>query len=160
IRVVSPPPPPEPPPEPAPALEPTPPRPIPHERPRQRPAPLSARDVPPKDLPPPDRPPVEGEVSATPVFGVTMDSTSQAGRGPSMPIGNSARGPIARPDAPAAPKPLAAPVAAYEVTTMPLPQGNCAGKYTEEAKLAAIEGTVVLDLIVGENGRVRDVQVV
>ena len=43
---------------------------------------------------------------------------------------------------------------------MPLPQGRCAGKYTEEAKQAALEGTVVLDLVVGENGRARDIQIV
>ena len=43
---------------------------------------------------------------------------------------------------------------------MPLPQGRCVGKYTEEAKRAAIEGTVVLDLIVSETGRARDIHVV
>jgi protein TonB len=46
------------------------------------------------------------------------------------------------------------------VTTMPLPQGRCIGQYTDEAKRAAVEGTVVLDLVVGEDGRVREVQVV
>jgi hypothetical protein len=54
----------------------------------------------------------------------------------------------------------AVPVAAYEVTKMPLPQGRCVGKYTEEAKQAAIEGTVVLDLVVGADSRVREVRVV
>ena len=53
-----------------------------------------------------------------------------------------------------------APVPAYQVTTMPLPQGRCVGKYTEEAKRAAIEGTVILDLIVSETGRTRDIHVV
>jgi TonB family protein len=43
---------------------------------------------------------------------------------------------------------------------MPLPRGDCAGKYTEEAKAAALEGTVVLDLVISENGRVREVSVV
>lgn len=52
------------------------------------------------------------------------------------------------------------PVAAYEVTTMPLPQGRCEGKYTDDAKQAALEGTVVLDLVVGADGRVRQVHVV
>jgi protein TonB len=55
---------------------------------------------------------------------------------------------------------LAAPVPAYEVTTMPLPQGRCEGKYTPDAMRAAIEGTVILDVIVSETGRVRDVHVV
>jgi periplasmic protein TonB len=43
---------------------------------------------------------------------------------------------------------------------MPLPQGRCIGKYTDEAKRAAIEGTVILDLIVSETGRARDIRVV
>jgi protein TonB len=34
------------------------------------------------------------------------------------------------------------------------------GRYTEEAKQAAIEGTVVLDLVVGANGHVSEVHVV
>jgi TonB family protein len=89
-----------------------------------------------------------------------MESTSQAGSGPAMPVGNSVRAPAKREAAPAAAPALAPPVPAYEVTTMPLPQGRCAGRYTEEAKSAAIEGTVVLDLVVGENGRVREVSVV
>jgi protein TonB len=158
IRVVAPPPPLEEPPP-----EPTQPQPktetVPHERPRARPTPAAAHDVVPKDVPPAERPPTVGD-STTPVFGVTMESTSEAGGGPSLPIGNA--GPSARPRAPteAAPQALAPPVAAYEVTTMPLPQGRCSGKYTDEAKHAAIEGTVVLDLVVGETGRVREVHVV
>ena len=43
---------------------------------------------------------------------------------------------------------------------MPLPKGRCTGEYTEEARQAAIEGTVVLDLVVGEDGVVRDIVVV
>jgi TonB family protein len=43
---------------------------------------------------------------------------------------------------------------------MPLPIGRCSGKYTNEARAAGIEGTVVLDLVVGEDGRVRDITVV
>lgn len=35
--------------------------------------------------------------------------------------------------------PLAEPVAAVEVTKMPLPQGRCAGDYTEEARAAATD---------------------
>jgi protein TonB len=161
IRVISPPPPAEPPPEPEPDKEVAPPPPVPHERPRARPVVAATHDVVPKDVPPPDRPPVTGDVTETPVFGVTMESTSQAGKGPAMPIGNSARPSAPRKDDDsAAARPLAAPVAIYEVTKMPLPLGRCAGTYTEEAKQAAIEGTVVLDLIVSETGRVRDVKVV
>jgi TonB family protein len=43
---------------------------------------------------------------------------------------------------------------------MPLPRGRCAGKYTEEARAAATEGVVVLDLIVDEHGRARDITAV
>ena len=160
VRVISPPPPPEPPPEAKPPPEPEAPKPVPRERPRSRPSVAAVHDVIPRDVPPPDRPPAPGDVTTTPVFGVSMESTSQAGAGPALPVGNSARPSQARSDQPTAVKPLAAPVAAYEVTTMPLPQGRCAGKYTEEAKQAAIEGTVVLDLIVDEKGRAREVQVV
>jgi periplasmic protein TonB len=53
------------------------------------------------------------------------------------------------------------PVAnAYEVTTMPMPQGRCEGKYTPEALSAAIEGTVILDVIVDGNGHVDEVRIV
>jgi TonB family protein len=100
---------------------------------------------------------VAQESSAPPVFGVTMESTSQAGSS-SAPVGNTTN-----PQAPAGPapaKPASAPVAAYEVTKMPLPQGRCSGKYTEEARAAALEGTVVLDLIVDEQGHARDIKVV
>jgi TonB family protein len=43
---------------------------------------------------------------------------------------------------------------------MPLPQGRCTGKYTDAAREAAIEGVVVLDVIVDETGRTRDITVV
>ena len=158
IRVITPPPDPEPPPEPVRAPE-VPPK-VAHERPRARVAPIATQAPPPKDLTPPPElpPPTAGD--ATPVFGVSMESTSQAGSGPAMPVGNTPR-PTPAPHAGAdAARAAVTPVPAYQVTTMPLPQGRCQGRYTEEAKLAAIEGTVVLDLIVDERGKVRDVQVV
>ncbi|HEY4186005.1 MAG TPA: energy transducer TonB [Polyangia bacterium] len=163
VRVVAPPPPlPAPEPEAPKPAEPVAPPPVVHERPRARPISAPSRDVHPRDTPPPEHPPLAGEATTTtPIFGVTMESTSQAGSGPAMPIGNSARPQAQRPVAgPAAVAALAQPVAAYEVTTMPLPQGRCIGKYTDEAKQAALEGTVVLDLVVGENGRARDIHVV
>jgi TonB family protein len=160
IRVVAPPPP-EPPPEP-PQPTPPPPRAVPHEPPRVRPT--RAPAPPPPATPPPESPPPEPTpgtgASTTPVFGVTMESTSQAGSGPALPVGNSVRPSARREVGPVAAPALAPPVPAYEVTTMPLPQGRCAGRYTDEARAAAIEGTVVLDLVVGENGRVREVSVV
>jgi TonB family protein len=84
---------------------------------------------------------------------------AQAGSGPALPIGNTGLPTKHDQGAPAA-QPLPAPVQAYEVTTMPLPQGRCSGRYTEEARKAGVEGTVVLDLVVGQDGRVREVRVV
>jgi protein TonB len=43
---------------------------------------------------------------------------------------------------------------------MPLPRGGCAGKYTDAAREAGIEGVVVLDLVVDADGRARDITVV
>jgi protein TonB len=158
IRVVSPPPSLEPPPEP-PRPTPLAPRPVPHERARARPTPEAPHDPVPRESPPPEPAPSAG-AATTPVFGVTMESTSQAGSGPAMPVGNSARATGTRAVAPGVAKPLAPPVPAYEATNMPLPKGRCVAKYNEAALAAAIEGTVVLDLVVDENGRVREAKVV
>ncbi len=95
-------------------------------------------------------------------FGVSMSSTSQGGSGPGMqtgdtldPSGNArtvskekvakAGGGKAVPD--------------YQATRKPLPQGRCAGKYTEEAKAAGVEGQVKLALTVDADGKVKDIQV-
>ena len=157
VRVVEPPPPePEPPPPPEPVKPPEPPRQVVHERPQPR-APEVKRDVAPVDTPPTDTP-ATTDTTTTPVFGVTMQSTSQAGSGPAMPVGNTTK--PAPTGAGAAVKPLLEPVAAVEVTRMPLPLGRCSGKYTDEARAAAVEGVVVLDLIVDEHGRARDITVV
>ena len=158
IQPAVPDPPPEPvkPPEPA---KPEPAKPEVHERPRAREPVAQHRDVPPVDTPPVDHPPTTTDTTQTPVFGVTMESTSQAGTGPALPVGNTTR--AAPTQTAAGPvRPLAEPVAAVEVTRMPLPQGRCAGKYTDEAHAAAVEGVVVLDLIVDERGSARDITVV
>jgi TonB family protein len=158
IRVVAPPPAPEPPPEPA--APPPVPRAIPHEIPRARRTAAAAPEAVPKAVPPPpDVLPHAGD-STAPVFGVTMESTSQSGTGASLPVGNSTVAPEKPGDERGAVKALAPPVPEYQVTTMPLPQGRCVGRYTEEAKQAAVEGTVVLDLVIAETGRVREVHVV
>lgn len=164
IRVLMPPPP-DPTPEPPKPAEPPPAQPPPrvvHERVR-KPVVAEQQAETPKstEAPPPDHPPITTDTSATPVFGVTMESTSQAGTGPAMPVGNTVRPrPGQQPVADAPVKALAAPVAAYQVTKMPLPEGRCTAKYTEEAREAADEGTVILDLIVGEDGRTREITVV
>ena len=90
-----------------------------------------------------------------------MESTTAAGNGPVVPFGNTLQvRPTGRAAEPSAQKPVAPPAQVYEVTKMPLPQGRCAGAYTEEAKKAGIEGKVILDLVVDETGAVRDVVVV
>jgi protein TonB len=161
VRVVEPP---APAPEPEPVKPPEPPKPEPvvpvvHERPRPHDAPVARHDAAPVDTPPVDHPPATTDTTTTPVFGVTMESTSQGGTGPAMPVGNTTRAaPVAPASAPV--KPLAEPVAAVEVTKMPLPLGVCPGKYTEEARAAATEGVVVLDVTIDEHGRARDVAVV
>ncbi|MEP6652317.1 MAG: TonB family protein [Myxococcales bacterium] len=159
-----------PPPELAPAVEPpkarelTAPKAAPQARVRARTPALVPSVTPPKDLPPVDRPAAASDpAEAAPIFGVTMQSTSQAGSGPEMRVGGG--GPRQGPAAPESDQrpagtTLGEPVPAYDVTVMPLPQGRCAGKYTDEAKQAAVEGTVVLDLVVGADGRARDIHVV
>ena len=114
-----------------------------------------------KNPPPTERPSTGTDTTTTPVFGISMESTSSAGTGPALPVGNTlqtkpGRVKVAAGDV----KPLAAPVQAYEVTKMPLPIGRCTGKYTEEARQAGLEGTVILDIVVGEDGAVRDVTIV
>lgn len=159
IRVVEapkppPPPPPEPPPpEPAPLPEP------PREKPRPAPAPRVAKQAAqPTESPaaPLDPTSTTADPNARPKFGVTMESTSQGRM--QAPVGNTSR-----PTETAGPageiKPLA-PAAAHEVTKMPLPQGRCAGKYTDAARAAGTEGVVVLDVVVDETGRTRDISVV
>ena len=161
VRVVPPPSPPapEPPPPAEPPRPPEPIQPIVHERPRPRPAPVARREAAPVDTPPVDTPPTSADTTTTPVFGVTMESTSQAATGPAVPVGNTTRAsPTVAP--PTAAKPLAEPAAAEEVTRMPLPRGACPGKYTDEARAAAIEGVVVLDVTIDEHGRARDFTVV
>lgn len=162
IRVVETPKPPPPPEPPKPPEDPKPqPKPEPQKVVREKPTKVvqaTVHDTIAKDVPIADHAVVAQESDAPPVFGVTMESTSAAGS-TTAPVGNTTQ-----PGAPTAAasqvKPAAAPVAAYEVTKMPLPQGRCSGKYTDEARAAAIEGTVVLDLIVDETGHAREIKVV
>ena len=51
-------------------------------------------------------------------------------------------------------------MAAAEVSKLPVPQGRCEGKYTEAARQAGVEGTVVLDLIVQADGHTANITVV
>jgi protein TonB len=154
VRVIEPPPPPPPPPpvpEP-PEIKPSEPPKI-HEQRRTRPR--AARAATPVDTPS-ETAPSTTETTTTPVYGVTMSSSSSSG--PAVAQGNTTRvAPATGTPGPA--KPLASAAAAYEVTKMPVPLGRCAGKYTEAAKAAGIEGMVILDLVVDETGRARDIEV-
>lgn len=171
LRVVEPPPPaPEPPPEPEKAPEPPKPEPqpivhvAPTEVPKLRPkvvqkvVPTTAK---PREVAPSERQPTTAETTDTPTFGTTMESTSQTGSGPAVPIGNTLQ--VPQKDAPAGKGPvkaLAAPVPVYEVTKMPAMKGKCTAQYTDEARSAAIEGTVVIDLVVREDGSTSQLHVV
>ncbi|MSP91200.1 MAG: energy transducer TonB [Myxococcales bacterium] len=159
VRPPDPPPPPPPPPK----VEPPPPEQI-HEAPAPPPKPRPQTK--PRPSPTPAKPPPPTQSPATaeptmdePVFGLALDSMSQGGPGVAVPTGNTL---IADPNAPRAPihkvRPLPPPpVPAPEVTKMPEMKGRCAGAYTEDARMAGIEGTVVLDLVVDADGSTRDI---
>ena len=123
------------------------------------------REVP-LDAPPTERPDPNSNPDEEPVFGLSMASTSTAGAGPAFPTGNTLAGrPGPRAPSSKAPGALvgggggdAAPV--WEVTKMPLPRGRCAGRYTDAARAAGLEGTVVLELTVGADGRASDIRIV
>jgi TonB family protein len=154
---------PEPEPEPEKAHDEEPKQPMVHEAPTRRTrVAADTTKLPTKNVTPTERPATTDDASDTPVFGISMESTSAAGGGPSMRVGNTLQTkPRDHPgDANAGgSKPLAAPVPAYEVTKMPLPRGECTGQYTDQAREAGLEGTVILTFVVDEQGRVRDIKV-
>ncbi len=158
VRVVAPPPEPEPEPQPTPIPEPAP------EPPRvvdRRPQPPVRPTRPALLTPQPRTSTATGPATETPapaVYGVTMESTSKTGGGPAVPVGNT--GSPAAPRQPAAPPGPPAVAAAHEVTKMPMPRGRCSGTYTQAARDAGIEGVVVLDLVVDEHGRAREITMV
>ncbi len=168
MRVVDPPKPPDqPPPEPPKPEEAPKPEPVPTEQP----TPLEMHKVQPQamhvsaradkthDTPRSERAVVTGDSTDTPTFGFTIESTSEGGKGPAMPVGNTLQVPSGGP-AVDKPKALAAPVLARDVTKDPLPKGDCRGAYTEEAREAGIEGLVVLSLVVDPEGNTREIHVV
>ena len=119
--------------------------------------------VPPtKNLTPTERPADSANASDTPVFGISMESTSSAGNGPSVRVGNTLKTKPRADEGDAdgsATQRLMAPVPVYEVTKLPLPKGECSGRYTDEAREAGLEGLVILSFVVDEHGRVRDIKV-
>lgn len=175
VTVVTPPPPPEPPPlaeppppeppkpeppKPEPIVKPTPaPKPTPRATPRPtQPTPQIAAAAP-AETAAPNAAVGTTDAPAQPVFGVTMESTSTGGT-TTAPVGNTTVPQPGGRESGGGPAKQLAPAAAAEVTKMPLPQGACSGKYTDDARAAGIEGTVVLDLVVDETGRARDIAVV
>ena len=174
MRVVTPPPSqPEPPPQTPPPPEPTPePEPIAQQQPQEQPtqpAPhttkpqamkVSARATGDHDTAPSERAVTVGDSTDTPQFGFSLESTSEAGKGPAMPVGNTLMAPGGGPRVDN-PKPLAAaPVAARDVTKDPLPVGRCRGEYTPDAHDAGVEGVVILSLTVDADGNARDIKLV
>lgn len=98
---------------------------------------------------------VESSADDEPVYSATMQSASSGGSTPG-PVGSSTR---AGGTGTAPASGTADVVPTFETTKMPLPQGQCFGKYTDEARTSGVEGTVVLDLTVGEDGHTRDIRV-
>ena len=134
--------------------------PLPHAAPSPAPAPTPPAE--PKPAPP-------TPANEEPVFDVSMSSTSQAGNGPQVSAGGggvrggTGSGGAGNATAPASGdrgRQTSEPLPDYAVTTLPLPQGRCFGQYTDDARKAGVEGTVVLDLVIGEDGRVRDIDII
>lgn len=109
-------------------------------------------------------------------FGVSLSSTSSAGSGAELPTGNSldggasrdgamgggaakSRGTGAGPSGPSGDGPGEV-VEVETLTRMPRIEGRCRGRYTQAAKEAGLEGTVVLSALIGADGRATEIQVV
>jgi TonB family protein len=157
-----------------PAEPPPPPLPLPPPPPVSAPAPVSQRErrVPARHAsaaPSAPRPatPIAEAASAPvgpsvhpgdhPVFVAAMESSSQAGTGSGSARGGGASASGGNGSDGHGPAQV---LTAADVSAMPLPRGRCSGKYTDEAKAAAIEGVIVLDLIVDADGAPRDIAVV
>ncbi len=115
------------------------------------------------DTPVPEQPAVVTDTGPEQVFqGGDMSSSSTGGTGPPGSTGTgtgAGAGPATGPVTPGhgGGGHGDGPIAEYEATRMPLPQGRCFGKYTPEATAAGTEGTVVLDLVVGEDGHTKEI---
>src|SRR5262245_49475407 len=128
--------------------------------------------TPPPNAEPPKEQPKE---PPKPVFGVTMDSVTDAPSSFSVPVGNTTmidpaksaprRGPVQ--PLPASPPPTTPPERAYKpvsalhIKTMPVIDGDACGRgvpYPEQALKQGIQGDVILRVALDENGRVREVK--
>jgi TonB family protein len=127
--------------------------------------------APPPNQEPPKEPPKD---PPKPVFGVTMDSTTEGESSVAVPVGNTTMidpknsakhsGPIAPlPAAPQAPaKQEYKPVSDVYIKDQPEIDGEACGraaKYTDEAEQLGIEGTVKLRIELDEKGSVHAIKV-
>ncbi len=164
VEILRPPPPPK-------APEPPPPEPPPPE-PERKVVP-KVKQAPPPESPPPNRePPKEPPKEVKPVFGVTMDSTTEGDSSFSVPVGNTTmidpsksgkRMDVAPlPAAPAGPpKPEYKPVADVYIKTLPEIDGEACARtvtYPSEAEQLGIEGEVKLRVSLDEAGKVHDIK--
>jgi periplasmic protein TonB len=142
------------------------------EPPRRPARKVAARPRPqPPAAPPPaaDKPPPAAPAPARPVFGVSMDSTTQGPSAVAVPVGGvgtadpSRRGAPAGGAAPGEPTGTGyAPVSELEVKTMPDIDADACGRtvtYPDDAEKNGIEGDVRLRVELDERGHVRAVRV-
>ena len=125
------------------------------------------------DVPPPPRggnPPPGAQPARQPAPIAAGDHIAQEVAPPSVGLGTPIGGPdvpggmpdgIRLPDLPADPPPPAAmtPIRPGGVIRPPTKIRNVAPVYPAIAQANHVEGTVILDAVIGENGRVRDVRV-
>jgi protein TonB len=152
------------PPKPPPPPEPEPPKPVEPPKPKIKPPEIKVAkvDPPPVKEPPP---PIE-EVKEPPkpvplVVGISMSSTTQGGNF-AAPVGNTAYGKVAdKAVAPSSVQNYAAPkyVPPGSADRDPEVANEFKIPYPDEARRAGIEGTVRLRIVVDNEGRVVDVQI-
>jgi protein TonB len=155
----------------------TPPEPLPPPpEPERKVVPKVKVAPPPEATPPPNKtPPAEPPKEVKPVFGVTMDSTTDSDSSFSVPVGNTTMIdpknsgkhtgvvpplPIGTPGA--TPKPEYKPVADVYIKTLPEIDGEACARlvsYPAEAEQLGIEGEVKLRVSLDETGKVHDIKV-
>ncbi len=119
-------------------------------------------------------PPKEPPKEVKPIFGVNMESTTEDGDGPSVPVGNttmidpkkSGTGPVTPlPAGKPGGDPTArvyTPVADIYVKTLPEIDGEACARmvtYPQEAEQAGVEGEIKLRVALDEKGKVHDIKV-
>jgi len=129
--------------------------------------------APPPESPPPNRePPKEPPKEVRPVFGVSMESTTDGDSSFQVPVGNTTMIDPARsgkhgdaaplPAAPPGPpKPEYRPVADVYIKTLPEIDGEACARtvtYPAEAEQLGVEGEVKLRVALDESGKVHDIK--